>query len=132
MTSSQVGAGVAPLSRPEFITCAQPVWPGWYVQPASSSRYMPDLVKLMPSELTTSLQRATEEAADVIAARSHARATGESLFAQAVLQLSPPPPKKYCGSCGEGLGEVIVAHLLIELVQPDTSISNRRKKSKAG
>ena len=25
----QVGAGVAPLSSPECITCAQPVWPGW-------------------------------------------------------------------------------------------------------
>eukprot|EP00964_Phaeocystis_antarctica_P048414 scaffold28030_cov72-Phaeocystis_antarctica.AAC.3 len=44
LTSSQVGAGVAPLSRPEFITCAQPVWPGWYVQPVSSSECMPDWV----------------------------------------------------------------------------------------
>ena len=40
LTTSQVGAGVAPLSCPEFITCAQPVWPGWYVQPESSSKCM--------------------------------------------------------------------------------------------
>ena len=104
LTTSQVGAGVAPVSRPEFITCAHPVWPGWYVQPASSSEYMPDLVKLMPSALTTSLQRATEEAADVIAPRLHAWAEpeGESLCAQAVVQLSPPSARKYCGGGGEG------------------------------
>ena len=93
LTSSQVGAGVAPSSRPEFITCAQPVWPGWNVQPESSSGYMPDLVKLMPSELTTSLQRATEEAADVIARRLHALF---DLSAQALLQLLPPSARKYC------------------------------------
>merc|ERR1719469_1673470 len=108
LTSSQVGAGAAP-SRVELPTCAQlPAWFGRNVQPearlSSSLRYMPDWVKLMFSERTTSLQRATEEAADVIAPRLHALF---DMSAQAWLQLLPPSARKYCGGgvdSGDGGG----------------------------
>ena len=59
---------------------------------------MAEMVKFMPSSLSTALQVATEAAAAVIALRSHARATGEStgeFFAHAALQLSPPSASKY-------------------------------------
>ena len=63
------------------------------MQPESSEEYTPDLVKAMPSPLSTALQVATEAAAAVIAPRSHARATGD-FFAHAALQLSPPSARK--------------------------------------